>query len=126
MTSLLTTEDQRISENLVLKNIMKKKLNGITGYKKIEVDANQNLIRTIQTVPAISGENIYLTIDSRLQRIAEKEFDNRKGALVAIDPNNGEILTYVSQPTFDPSLFTNGISQKNWRILNDKIKSSFT
>jgi len=99
-----------------------KKIHGISGYKKIEVDANQNLIRTIQTVPAISGENIYLTIDSRLQRIAEKEFDNRKGALVAIDPNNGEILTYVSQPTFDPSLFTNGISQKNWRILNDKIK----
>ena len=98
-----------------------KKIHGISGYKKIEVDANQNLIRTIQTVPAISGENIYLTIDSRLQKIAEKEFNNRKGALVAIDPNNGEILAYVSQPTFDPSLFTNGISQENWLQLNDKI-----
>ena len=98
-----------------------KKIHGKSGYKKIEVDANQNLIRTIQTVPAISGENIYLTIDSRLQKIAEKEFNNRKGALVAIDPNNGEILAYVSQPTFDPSLFTNGISQENWLQLNDKI-----
>ena len=98
-----------------------KKIHGISGYKKIEVDANQNLIRTIQTVPAISVENIYLTIDSRLQKIAEKEFNNRKGALVAIDPNNGEILAYVSQPTFDPSLFTNGISQENWLQLNDKI-----
>jgi len=98
-----------------------KKIHGKSGYKKIEVDANQNLIRTIQTVPAISGENIYLTIDSRLQKIAEKEFNNRKGALVAIDPNNGEILAYVSQPTFDPSLFTNGISQENWLKLNDKI-----
>ena len=97
-----------------------KKIHGKSGYKKIEVDANQNLIRTIQTVPAISGENIYLTIDSRLQKIAEKEFNNRKGALVAIDPNNGEILAYVSQPTFDPSLFTNGISQENWLKLNDK------
>ena len=103
-----------------IEKFYEKRIHGITGYKKIEVDANQNLIRTIQTVPAISGEDIYLSIDSRIQKIAENAFGNRKGALVAIDPNNGEILAYVSQPTFDPSLFTNGISQENWLKLNDK------
>ena len=103
-----------------IEKFYEKRIHGITGYKKIEVDANQNLIRTIKTVPAISGEDIYLSIDSRIQKIAENAFGNRKGALVAIDPNNGEILAYVSQPTFDPSLFTNGISQENWLKLNDK------
>jgi len=105
-----------------IEKFYEKTIHGITGYKKIEVDANQNLIRTIQTVPAISGEDIYLSIDSKIQKIAENAFGTQKGALVAINPNNGEILAYVSQPTFDPSLFTNGISQKNWLKLNDKIK----
>ena len=104
-----------------IEKFYEKRIHGITGYKKIEVDANQNLIRTIKTVPAISGEDIYLSIDSRIQKIAENAFGNRKGALVAIDPNNGEILAYVSQPTFDPSLFTNGISQENWLKLNNKV-----
>ena len=105
-----------------IEKFYEKTIHGITGYKKIEVDANQNLIRTIQTVPAISGEDIYLSIDSKIQKIAENAFGTHKGALVAINPNNGEILAYVSQPTFDPSLFTNGISQENWLKLNDKIK----
>ena len=105
-----------------IEKFYEKTIHGRTGYKKIEVDANQNLIRTIQTVPAISGEDIYLSIDSKIQKIAENAFGTHKGALVAINPNNGEILAYVSQPTFDPSLFTNGISQENWLKLNDKIK----
>ncbi len=55
-----------------------------------------------------------------MQKVAEKAFGNKRGALIAIDPNNAEILAYVSQPTFNPSLFTNGISQKAWDNLNDK------
>jgi len=95
-------------------------IHGSPGFKEIEVDAKQNVIRVLQEKKSIPGKNINLTIDLKLQKIAEKAFGNKKGALVAIDPNNAEVLAYVSQPTFNPSLFTNGISQKAWDSLNDK------
>jgi len=96
-------------------------IHGTPGYKKIEVDANQEIVRVLKIVPPISGKNISLTIDSKLQKIAEDAFKRRKGALVAINPNNGEILAYVSQPTFNPRLFTNGIKQTDWDNLNNKL-----
>ena len=95
-------------------------IHGIPGFKEIEVDAKQNVIRVLQEKKSIPGKNINLTIDFKLQKVAEKAFGDKKGALIAIDPNNAEILAYVSQPTFNPSLFTNGISQKAWDNLNDK------
>jgi len=95
-------------------------IHGSPGFKEIEVDAKQNVIRVLQEKKSIPGKNINLTIDFKLQKVAEKAFGNKKGALIAIDPNNAEILAYVSQPTFNPSLFTNGISQKAWDNLNDK------
>ena len=94
-------------------------IHGSPGFKEIEVDAKQNVIRVLQEKKSIPGKNINLTIDFKLQKVAEKAFGNKKGALIAIDPNNAEILAYVSQPTFNPSLFTNGISQKAWDNLND-------
>jgi len=95
-------------------------IHGVPGYKEVEVDAKQNVIRTLQEKKSIPGKNINLTIDFKLQKVAEKAFGNKKGALIAIDPNNAEVLAYVSQPTFNPSLFTNGISQKAWDNLNNK------
>jgi len=95
-------------------------IHGSPGFKEIEVDAKQNVIRVLQEKKSIPGKNINLTIDFKLQKVAEKAFGDKKGALIAIDPNNAEILAYVSQPTFNPSLFTNGISQKAWDNLNDK------
>ena len=95
-------------------------IHGSPGFKEIEVDAKQNVIRVLQEKKPIPGKNINLTIDFKLQKVAEKAFGNKKGALIAIDPNSAEILAYVSQPTFNPSLFINGISQKAWDSLNDK------
>ncbi|MFL2980759.1 MAG: penicillin-binding protein 2 [Methylophilaceae bacterium] len=97
------------------------KLHGFPGYKKIEVDANNKVIRTIETVEPTHGDDITLSIDYKLQKTAEKAFGSYKGAMVAMDPSNGEILTYVSQPTYDPNLFTNGIDENNWKRLNDSI-----
>ena len=95
-------------------------IHGTPGFKEIEVDAKQNVIRTLQEEKPIPGKAINLTIDYRLQKIAEKAFGEKKGALVAINPKNSEVLAYVSQPTFNPALFTNGISHEAWSNLNDK------
>ena len=95
-------------------------IHGSPGFKEIEVDAKQNLVRTLREVKPVPGKAINLTIDYRLQKIAEKAFGEKKGALVAINPKNSEVLAYVSQPTFNPALFTNGISYESWANLNDK------
>ncbi|MDG2252451.1 MAG: penicillin-binding protein 2 [Methylophilaceae bacterium] len=93
-------------------------LHGVSGYKHIEVNSMGKTLRTIKNFPAKEGRNIHLTIDLTMQKIAEKEFKNKKGALVAMDPNNGEILAYVSMPNYDPSLFIDGINHKSWNKLN--------
>tara|TARA_B110000008_G_scaffold60984_1_gene60560 strand:- start:134 stop:1957 length:1824 start_codon:yes stop_codon:yes gene_type:complete len=95
-------------------------IHGSPGFKEIEVDAKQNVIRTLQEKKPVPGKAINLTIDYKLQKIAEKAFGEKKGALVAINPKNSEVLAYVSQPTFNPALFTNGISYESWADLNDK------
>ena len=76
-------------------------------------------IRDSKRIPPVSGNNLQLTLDSRLQEITEQAFGDRKGALVAIDPNTGGILALVSNPTYDPNLFVDGITPDNWRELND-------
>ena len=94
-------------------------IHGFPGYKQIEVNAKNNVIQLLKTVPATDGANINLTIDIELQKLAHESFGDKRGALVAIDVNNGEILTYVSQPGFDPNLFVDGINSKNWAALNN-------
>ena len=94
-------------------------IHGYPGYKQIEVNAKNEIIQTLVTVPPIDGSNINLTIDIELQKIAFNAFKNKKGALVAIDVNNGEILAYVSQPGFDPNLFIDGINKDAWSKLNN-------
>jgi len=93
-------------------------IHGIPGFEKIEVDAKGNIIRTLEKKEPIHGQDIQLSIDIELQKKAVDAFGNRKGALVALSPHNGEILAYVSQPYFNPNLFVNGIDHKNWNILN--------
>ena len=94
-------------------------IHGYPGYKQIEVNAKNEIIQTLVNVPPIDGSNINLTIDIELQKIAYNAFKNKKGALVAIDVNNGEILAYVSQPGFDPNLFIDGINEDAWSKLNN-------
>jgi penicillin-binding protein 2 len=94
-------------------------IHGRPGYQQVEVNAQNNIFRIIEEIPAINGDNISLTIDIRLQEKIVKKFENKKGAFVAIDVNNGEILSYVSQPSYDPNLFINGINFEAWDQLNN-------
>jgi penicillin-binding protein 2 len=93
------------------------RLHGEPGYEVVEVNADQRVQRVLETHPPTSGENLYLSIDARLQKAAEQAFAGRAGAAVAIDPRNGQVLAMVSVPTFDPNLFVNGISQADYSAL---------
>ncbi len=94
-------------------------LHGETGYEQVEIDAGGRALRSLKRIPPVSGNNLQLTLDIKLQEITEKAFGDRKGALVAIEPSTGGILALVSNPTYDPNLFVDGISPENWKELND-------
>ncbi len=94
-------------------------LHGVTGSEQVEIDAGGRAIRTLSRTEPKSGDNLVVTLDIELQRIAEEAFGDYRGALVAIDPSNGEILALVSRPDFDPNLFVDGIDPQNWDALNN-------
>jgi penicillin-binding protein 2 len=97
-----------------------KRLHGYPGVQEIETNARGRILRKLETTPAIPGEDLQLTLDIKLQQYAESLFKDKRGALVALDPQNGEVLSFVSMPTFDPNLFVDGIDQKNYdRLLFD-------
>lgn len=93
-------------------------LHGIVGFDEVEVDALGRAVRTLTRVPPTPGDNLQLTIDLGLQQLAEQALGDSNGAVVAIDPNNGEILAMASMPGFDPNLFVEGIDTTNWDRLN--------
>ncbi|HMV54919.1 MAG TPA: penicillin-binding protein 2 [Rhodocyclaceae bacterium] len=94
-------------------------LHGDTGYEQVEVDAGGRALRSLSRTPPVPGNNLVLTLDSKLQEVAEKAFGARRGALVAIEPATGGVLAFVSSPTFDPNLFVDGIDPQNWDLLNN-------
>jgi penicillin-binding protein 2 len=94
-------------------------LHGKTGYEEVETDAGGRAIRSLKRTPPVSGSNLVLTIDIKLQQIAEKAFGENRGALVAIEPETGGVLALVSRPGFDPNLFVDGIDPQSWKELND-------
>jgi penicillin-binding protein 2 len=96
-------------------------LHGVTGFQQVEIDADGHAVRVLSSTAPVPGDNLTLSIDSKLQDIAEKAFGNRRGALVALSPATGEVLAYVSQPTFDPNLFVDGIDADSWKELNDSL-----
>jgi penicillin-binding protein 2 len=98
-----------------------KELHGITGFEEMETDAAGRVIRIISRTPPISGNNLMLSLDAKLQEVAEKAFGDRRGALVAIEPSSGDVLAFVSKPGFDPNLFVDGIDSENWDLLNNSI-----
>ncbi|MFI4922972.1 MAG: penicillin-binding protein 2, partial [Burkholderiales bacterium] len=102
------------------------KLHGKTGFEQVEIDANGLAVRTLSRIPPISGDNLLLTLDARLQEFAEKAFGNYRGALVAIDPSSGGVLAFVSKPGFDPNLFVDGIDPQNWDALNSSPDKPLT
>src|SRR6185369_8464719 len=96
-----------------------RELHGITGVEDVEVDAGGRAVRTLSRTPPVSGNNLRLSLDIKLQQAAEAAFGDRRGALVAIDPTSGDVLAFVSKPGFDPNLFVEGIDSANWELLND-------
>lgn len=96
-----------------------KALHGQTGVEEVEVTASGRPVRVLNRVDPVPGQNLQLSIDIGLQREAEKLFEGRRGALVAIEPKTGEVLAFVSAPSFDPNLFVDGIDVENWRKLNE-------
>ncbi len=94
-------------------------LHGETGYEEVEIDAGGRALRSLSRTPPVSGNNLTLTLDVKLQEMAEKAFGDRRGSLVAIEPSTGGILAMVSVPTFDPNLFIDGIRTDDWDALNN-------
>lgn len=92
-------------------------IRGVDGGKQIEVDALGNISRLVRRVEPRSGFNLHLTLDNRLQRVAEEAFQGRSGALITIRPSTGEILTMVSQPSYDPNQFSRRMTPEQWRLL---------
>ena len=104
---------------LGLEKFYEHELHGTVGVQHVEVNANGRTLRVLDETPPVQGNNLHLTIDSRLQKVAEEAFGDQSGAVVAIDPNSGEILALVSMPVFDPNLFVNGISFSKYNELRD-------
>ncbi len=102
-----------------LEQSYEKDLHGTTGIEQVEVDAGSRAVRIVSTASPISGNTLILSIDSILQEIAEHSFGSHRGALVAIDPNNGEVLAFVSKPGYDPNPFIDGIDTQSWNELNN-------
>ncbi len=94
-------------------------LHGFPGESHIEANNIGRVLRELNRTPSQTGIDLHLTLDSRLQSIASEALGSLKGAVVALDPNNGEILALVSKPSFDPSQFVLGISQKDYAALRD-------
>lgn len=96
-------------------------LHGTTGVNAVETSAGGRATRRLATRAATPGDTVQLTLDIRLQKLIEDLYGDRRGALVALDPRNGEVLAFVSKPTFDPNLFVEGIDPDNWQALNESI-----
>jgi len=100
---------------------LEKGLHGITGVEQVETSAGGRAVRKLASKPATPGNTVLLSIDIKLQKLVEDMYGERRGALVAIDPKTGEVLAFVSKPTFDPNLFVDGIDVENWQALNESI-----
>jgi penicillin-binding protein 2 len=94
-------------------------LHGVTGFEEVEVTAGGRPVRTLSRTQATPGDNLVLSLDIGLQQVAEQAFAGKRGALVAIEPSTGDVLAFVSSPSFDPNSFVDGIDQQNWDELNN-------
>ena len=96
-------------------------LHGTTGVDSVETSAGGRAVRKLASNPSTPGNTVVLSIDIKLQHLVEQMFGERRGALVALNPKNGEVLAFVSKPTFDPNLFVDGIDVESWKALNESI-----
>jgi penicillin-binding protein 2 len=106
---------------LGLEQHYEQQLHGTTGFEEVETSAGGRAVRRLKSHPATPGNTLVLSIDIKLQALVEQMFGDRRGALVAIDPRSGEVLAFVSKPTFDPNLFVDGIDVESWRGLSESL-----
>ncbi len=103
-----------------------KKLRGKFGKKIYEVDARGKLLKEVDFIPPLDGDNLYTSLDINTQQIAYDQMNNRRGAVVAVDLDSGAIVTYLSTPSFSANEISNGISKKSFdALLNDNNKPFF-
>ena len=104
-----------------LERFYQRELHGTMGYQEVEVNNRGRLIRVLRSVPAVSGQNIHLGIDVGLQLTAQQVLKQQRGAIVAIDPRDGAVLAFYSNPSYDANLFVHGISSANYNeLLNSR------
>ena len=94
-------------------------LHGEVGYQRVETNAAGRIVDILERTLPVPGKNLYLTLDARVQLVAEQAFADNNGALVALDPDSGEVIAFVSVPTYDPNLFVNGIDSKTYEELSN-------
>lgn len=92
-------------------------LHGTVGYQRVETNVLGRTLRVLDRIPPVPGQDIVLTLDAELQRTAKQAMGDNRGAVVAIDPRNGEVLVMASTGDFDPNLFVNGIDHKTYNEL---------
>ncbi|MDO1509325.1 MULTISPECIES: penicillin-binding protein 2 [unclassified Neisseria] len=102
-----------------LESFYERQLHGSPGYQEVEKDAYGNVVRILKTVPSKTGQTLRLAMDIRMQQEADRLLSGRRGAIIAIDPQTGGVLAFVSKPSFDPNLFIDGIDAENWKRLNE-------
>ena len=98
-----------------------KSLHGLTGMELVETSAGGRAVRRLASQKSTPGDKVVLTVDIKLQKLIEDLYGERRGALVALDPKTGEVLAFVSKPTFDPNLFVDGIDTENWQLLSGSL-----
>ena len=106
---------------LGVEHSFEQQLHGTTGVEQMETSAGGRAVRRLASNPATPGNTVMLSLDIGLQKLVEDLFGQRRGALVAMNPKTGDILAFVSKPTFDPNLFVDGIDQESWQALNESI-----
>lgn len=94
-------------------------LHGTAGYQEVEINSTGRIIRTLKYVPPRPGKNIMLTLDIELQLYVQSILENRRAAIIVIDPKTSAVLAMVSSPSYDPNLFVHGISSKDYNALLD-------
>src|SRR3954468_13165647 len=104
---------------LGVEHSFEQQLHGQTGVEQVETSAGGRAVRKLASSPATPGNTVKLGLDIKMQKLVEDLYGNRRGAMVAMDPKTGEILAFVSKPTFDPNLFVDGIDVENWQALNE-------
>lgn len=104
---------------LGIEKFYEEELHGYVGYQQVENDASGKSIRILKEIKGTPGKNIYLTLDSGLQLVAEEALKGHRGAVIAMDPTNGDVMALVSQPGYDPNLFVVGISQQDFQALQE-------